>query len=40
VDELNADPDVHAILVQFPLPKHLDPSRSSNASHLTRTPTA
>jgi methylenetetrahydrofolate dehydrogenase (NADP+)/methenyltetrahydrofolate cyclohydrolase len=24
VDTLNADPDIHAILVQFPLPKHLD----------------
>lgn len=25
VQELNADPQVHAILVQLPLPKHLDP---------------
>ena len=25
VDRLNADPDVHGILVQLPLPKHLDP---------------
>lgn len=24
VDELNADPEVHGILVQLPLPKHLD----------------
>jgi methylenetetrahydrofolate dehydrogenase (NADP+)/methenyltetrahydrofolate cyclohydrolase len=24
VDDLNADPDVHGILVQLPLPKHLD----------------
>ena len=24
VDELNADPDIHGILVQLPLPKHLD----------------
>ncbi len=24
IDELNADPDVHGILVQLPLPKHID----------------
>lgn len=24
IDELNADPDVHGILVQMPLPRHLD----------------
>ena len=24
VDTLNRDPSVHGILVQFPLPKHLD----------------
>ena len=24
VDELNADPDIHGILVQLPLPRHLD----------------
>jgi methylenetetrahydrofolate dehydrogenase (NADP+)/methenyltetrahydrofolate cyclohydrolase len=27
IDELNRDPDVHGILVQLPLPKHLDESK-------------
>jgi methylenetetrahydrofolate dehydrogenase (NADP+)/methenyltetrahydrofolate cyclohydrolase len=27
VDRLNADPTVHGILVQLPLPKHIDPER-------------
>lgn len=27
VDELNRDPDVHGILVQLPLPKHIDSSK-------------
>ncbi len=28
VDRLNADPAIHGILVQMPLPKHIDPPRS------------
>ena len=31
VAELNADPQVHGILVQLPLPKHLDPDAVLNA---------
>jgi methylenetetrahydrofolate dehydrogenase (NADP+)/methenyltetrahydrofolate cyclohydrolase len=27
IDALNADPDIHGILVQMPLPKHIDPHR-------------
>jgi methylenetetrahydrofolate dehydrogenase (NADP+)/methenyltetrahydrofolate cyclohydrolase len=27
IDALNADPDVHGILLQLPIPKHLDPDR-------------
>ncbi len=27
IDQLNADPAVHAILVQLPLPRHLDPDK-------------
>jgi len=31
VTRLNADPAVHGILVQLPLPKHIDPARVLNA---------
>lgn len=27
IDELNADPDTHGILVQLPLPRHIDPEQ-------------
>jgi methylenetetrahydrofolate dehydrogenase (NADP+)/methenyltetrahydrofolate cyclohydrolase len=27
IDALNADPEIHGILVQMPLPKHIDPHR-------------
>jgi methylenetetrahydrofolate dehydrogenase (NADP+)/methenyltetrahydrofolate cyclohydrolase len=27
IDRLNADPAVHGILVQMPLPKHMDPQK-------------
>ncbi len=34
--ELNARPDVHGILVQLPLPAHLDEERALNAISLTK----
>ncbi len=38
IGQLNADPEVHGILVQTPLPKHLDSrSESSSRSLSTRT---
>jgi methylenetetrahydrofolate dehydrogenase (NADP+)/methenyltetrahydrofolate cyclohydrolase len=33
---LNADPDVHGILVQLPLPKHIDESTIINAVNFTK----
>lgn len=30
VDELNADPEIHAFLVQLPLPKHIDENKIIN----------
>ena len=30
VDELNADPEIHAFLVQLPLPKHIDENKVIN----------
>jgi methylenetetrahydrofolate dehydrogenase (NADP+) / methenyltetrahydrofolate cyclohydrolase len=40
VDGLNADPEVHGILVQLPLPKHIDSAASSWPSIRPRTWTA
>jgi methylenetetrahydrofolate dehydrogenase (NADP+)/methenyltetrahydrofolate cyclohydrolase len=37
---LNADPAIHGILVQMPLPKHIDRTRSSRPSRPPRTWTA
>ncbi|MBO6176287.1 MAG: bifunctional methylenetetrahydrofolate dehydrogenase/methenyltetrahydrofolate cyclohydrolase FolD [Treponema sp.] len=31
IDELNKDPEVHGILVQLPLPKHIDEKKVTNA---------
>lgn len=31
IEQLNADPDVHGILCQLPLPKHIDEQRVTNA---------
>ena len=31
IDRLNADPEIHGILVQLPLPKQIDPHRITNA---------
>ncbi|NHN88293.1 bifunctional methylenetetrahydrofolate dehydrogenase/methenyltetrahydrofolate cyclohydrolase FolD [Acetobacter conturbans] len=31
IDRLNDDPEIHGILVQLPLPKHIDPHRITNA---------
>ena len=39
VDRLNADPAVHGILVQMPLPKHIDPETVFGAFAPTRTST-
>ncbi|MBN1684941.1 MAG: bifunctional methylenetetrahydrofolate dehydrogenase/methenyltetrahydrofolate cyclohydrolase FolD [Gammaproteobacteria bacterium] len=33
VDDLNSDPEIHGILVQFPLPKHLDPKEIIERIH-------
>jgi methylenetetrahydrofolate dehydrogenase (NADP+)/methenyltetrahydrofolate cyclohydrolase len=40
VEQLNADVTVHGILVQMPLPKQIDPIRSSTTSGRRRTWTA
>ena len=40
VAKLNADPAVHGILVQLPLPPHISPRRFSPMSTRTRTSTA
>jgi methylenetetrahydrofolate dehydrogenase (NADP+) / methenyltetrahydrofolate cyclohydrolase len=37
---LNADPSIHGILVQMPLPKHIDPHRVIEPSPPPRTSTA
>jgi methylenetetrahydrofolate dehydrogenase (NADP+)/methenyltetrahydrofolate cyclohydrolase len=39
VEQLNADDTVHGILVQMPLPKQIDPTRSSTTSFRKRTST-
>ena len=36
VRELNADPQVHAILVQLPLPKHIDEARVLEEIYVTK----
>jgi methylenetetrahydrofolate dehydrogenase (NADP+)/methenyltetrahydrofolate cyclohydrolase len=36
VEALNADPDVHGILVQMPLPKHIDPARVIESIAVTK----
>jgi succinoglycan biosynthesis transport protein ExoP len=40
IAELNADPAIHGILVQLPLPLHIDSERSSRRSRRTRMSTA
>ena len=40
VAALNADPAIHGILVQLPLPRQIDPPRSWRRSTRTRTSTA
>ena len=37
---LNADPNIHGILVQMPLPKHIDPQKVIEAISPPRTSTA
>ena len=36
VEALNADPSIHGILVQMPLPKHIDPHRVIEAISVTK----
>ena len=40
IGRLNADPDVHGILVQLPLPRHIDAQKAIWRSILRRTSTA
>ncbi len=36
IEALNADPSIHGILVQMPLPKHIDPHRVIEAISVTK----